>query len=201
MLQTNYLHENFELIDSQGWARFEIPRDFCKALLSTAQNRFRNQEFRDATVAEAVSNSTILPNEMRAIRSDMTCWVTDKSEEPTEVQLLFFLENIKSELSQYFRFGLTHFECHYAVYQPNKFYKRHSDQTKQNNHRFFSFVIYLNENWRPDYGGHLCGYRDEKVIFEIEPTLGTMVIFKSDLEHEVRPATQARWSLTGWFRK
>lgn len=169
--------------------------------MATAQNKFKNHEFHDATVTEAATNSTQTAADMTSIRSDMTCWINQISTAPAEIHLLQFLENLKTELTQFFRFSLTHFECHYAVYQPNKFYRRHSDQTKQNNHRFFSFVIYLNENWTPEYGGQLCGYHDEKIIFEIQPSAGKMVIFKSDIEHEVRPASQPRWSLTGWFRK
>ena len=197
MLQTNYLREKFELIDQQGWAVLDLPYEFCLKLLAAAQNRFQNHEFTSA----AITQNSVESQKNLDIRSDWTRWLPESSTDVTEQTVLDFLKKIQLELSQFFRFGLTHFECHYALYQTGQFYKRHSDQTKNNNHRFFSFVIYLNENWLPEYGGQLIGYNQQKRIFEIQPNMGKMILFKSDLEHEVAAAFKPRWSLTGWFRK
>ncbi|MFZ3230335.1 MAG: 2OG-Fe(II) oxygenase [Pseudobdellovibrio sp.] len=197
MLQTNYLQENFELIDSKGWALIELPLDFCQKLLIGAQNRFHANEFTPA----GITQSEFIPLEAAiAIRSDLTCWLNLEKLTEDENSLVHFLNIIKDNLSDFFRIRLTHFECHYAIYQPGQSYKKHTDQTKNNNHRFFSFVIYLNENWQKKDGGTLLGYTNEKTIFEVLPLLGKMIIFRSDIEHEVIQSHKSRWSLTGWFR-
>lgn len=201
MLQTNYLHENFDLIDANGWALLDLPSDFCHQLLATAQDRLKLNQFKPAVVTESFDPSANLNENLKTIRSDLTSWLDQDSKIPAEKYLLQFLENLKTQLSQFFRFRLTEFECHFAIYEPGKSYAKHSDQTKQNNHRFFSFVIYLNENWLPSDGGQLRGYNNDKMIFEVQPQFGKMIVFKSDIEHEVMVANRQRWSLTGWFRK
>lgn len=195
MLQTNYLRENLESIDLKGWALVDLPPEFCRALLTTAQAKFNDHLFK----AAQISKSSDIEN---SIRSDMTLWLEQTSNEQSESQLWQFLETIKSELSQFFRIHLSHFECHYAVYKPGRFYGRHSDQTAHNNQRFFSFVIYLNEGWLTKDGGQLKAYTpDNQILFEIQPEFGKMIVFKSDIEHEVTEAYRSRWSITGWFRK
>ena len=62
-------------------------------------------------------------------------------------------------------------------------------------------MLYLNEDWKESDGGHLIGYDQDKVIFRVKPELGQMILFRSDLEHEVMPTQRGRFSLTGWFRK
>lgn len=195
MLQTNYLRENLESIDSKGWALVNLPPEFCRALLTTAQSKFDDHLFK----AAQISKSAVAEN---TIRSDMTLWLEKTTTETSETQLWNFLETVKTELSDFFRIHLSHFECHYAVYKPGRFYGRHSDQTANNNQRFFSFVIYLNEGWAPTDGGQLKAYTaEDQVLFEIQPEFGKMIVFKSDIEHEVTEAFRSRWSITGWFRK
>lgn len=195
MVQTNYLHENFSQIEANGWVILSLPIDFCQDLLATAQDRLKAGLFKPAVV----TNDSGSKDE---IRSDMTSWLQENSNDPTEVKLFSFLNKIKNELSEFFRFPLSQIECHYAIYEPGTKYDRHSDQTKENNKRFFSFVIYLNEKWQSHQGGQLIGYAaDGSILFQTEPMMGQMIIFKSELQHEVLPAQRQRWSVTGWFRR
>ena len=76
-----------------------------------------------------------------------------------------------------------------------------------------SLVLYLNEEWHEDYGGELWLYpsvlegtdivdtASTEPLVRISPQYGRVVLFMSEeFPHEVRPATQDRFSLAGWFR-
>lgn len=196
MLQTNYLHEKLEQMAEKGWTELQLPTEFCMKILNAAEFRFQNNQFKLAGVTSEQPNSPTA-----TIRNDLTSWLDVEQLTEQEKEIYLFIEWIQTEISQYFRFSLTHFESHFAIYKPGHYYQRHSDQTKTNNHRFFSFVIYLNHNWSEEFGGKFIGYLNEQENFEILPTFGKMVLFKSNIEHEVQPSTKDRWSLTGWLRK
>jgi SM-20-related protein len=98
--------------------------------------------------------------------------------------------------------GITDKEFHYAVYPPGTFYKRHLDTFQNDSRRKLSIVCYLNsEDWKPEYGGELCIYFDDKPPLDIYPLAGRLVIFESQvLEHEVKPVNKERLSITGWLK-
>ncbi|MGH9801182.1 MAG: 2OG-Fe(II) oxygenase, partial [Blastocatellia bacterium] len=67
--------------------------------------------------------------------------------------------------------------------------------------RTLSCSFYLNEDWREECGGQLRLYLPNSYV-DVLPTAGTCVLFRSDtFFHEVLPATETRFSLTGWFRR
>ena len=78
------------------------------------------------------------------------------------------------------------------------------DQHRDQPHRKLSLVLYLNPQWDTAGQGELCLYDPQdgnRELARILPQPGRLVLFRSDLfPHEVLPCTQARWSLTGWFR-
>lgn len=178
-----------------------IPFDLTQssALLKNAQHRLQNQEFRQAGLA-AIQNIT---DSSLQIRNDEIYWLDTKCQNLSEDEKRFlnFLETLRQEIKNEMRVSLTEVECHFAFYNEGHYYQKHRDTTSINNKRFFSFVLYLNENWKDSDGGHLVGYDQENVIFRIKPEIGQMIIFRSDLEHEVMPTLRRRFSLTGWFRK
>ena len=118
-----------------------------------------------------------------------------------EDELLAEIQKITTELKNYFRLGLTDFEMQYAIYPVGHFYKKHTDQKNNNNQRFFSFVIYLNDDWTPELEGNLCGYsKSDELLFNILPQINKMILFKSDILHEVLPCFKERYSVAGWMR-
>lgn len=201
MFKTTDLQPYFEKLSAQNWTVLPVSESFAQDLLRSAKKRFENNEFQSAGLNP--KDQSLLPNVEKSIRSDSSRWLDSltKDLQDCEVVALQNLELLQKKLAEYFRIGLTHFECHYAVYQPGEAYTRHTDQKKLNNKRFFSIVIYLNEDWTNSDGGQLVGYgsKDEKV-FEITPKMGQAVLFFSDIEHEVLEAHRPRWSLTGWYR-
>ncbi len=62
--------------------------------------------------------------------------------------------------------------------------------------------MYLNGGWRPTDGGALRLHLGDGPHRDVPPAGGTLVAFLSErFDHEVLPATGARWSLAGWFRR
>lgn len=168
-------------------------------LLQNAQRRLQNHQFRQAGLA-AIQN---INDSSLQIRNDETFWLDAKNPDlsDTEKEFLTFLDFLRHELRNHFRVSLSEFECHFAFYDKGHYYQKHRDITSTNNKRIFSFVLYLNENWQDLDGGHLIGFDQDKIIFQIKPEMGSLIIFRSDLEHEVKPTRRGRFSVTGWFRK
>ena len=197
MFETTHLLPHLDELSEKMWTLISIDPEFCLQLRQSAKQRLEHQLFRQAELA---LNKKIISE----IRNDQIFWLDEKtdSKTPAEEKILHNLQALQSELKTNLRVFLDSFECHYAFYDKGHFYKKHRDTTSHNNKRIFSFVIYLNPNWQPEDGGQLVGYQaDGEVSFEIRPELGHLLLFRSDLEHEVKPTTRERLSLTGWFRQ
>lgn len=192
MFSTIKLESYFLQIESSGWAQIDLNADFCAQLKTQLLQHKKNDLFKPASLADYSSETTI--------RSDLTCWIDQNSTIAIEKTLLTEIQKLSDDLKNYFRISLTDFEIHYAIYPKGHFYKVHSDQKKINNKRQFSFVIYLNENWTEQLQGHLCGYKNNDILFKMLPTMGQMMLFKSDIPHEVLPSFDERLSVTGWLR-
>ncbi|MCD8528996.1 MAG: 2OG-Fe(II) oxygenase [Chitinophagales bacterium] len=103
------------------------------------------------------------------------------------------------QFKQEFYLPLKDFESMYAIYPSGAFYKKHTDQFVQQPHRIISLVYYMNQNWKEKDGGHLVIYKDKNAI-TINPLFNRLVLFKSELWHEVLPCAQKRYSLTSWMK-
>lgn len=138
---------------------------------------------------------------MSSLRGDSTLWLDDPRCGIASKTFLDALDVLRKDLNQSLLLGLESVEAHYAVYPPGAAYARHRDRFRDNDARVLSLVCYLNAGWPVDAGGelrlHLAnGYQD------IAPHMGTSVIFLSEeIEHEVLPATQTRYSIAAWFRR
>ncbi|GAB3097270.1 2OG-Fe(II) oxygenase [Pseudomaricurvus hydrocarbonicus] len=136
-----------------------------------------------------------------AIRKDQICWITDDWEAGRH--WLTWAGELQTYLNRRLFLGLFSFESHFAHYGPGDFYKRHVDAFRGDANRILSMVVYLNPEWRPEYGGELVLYSDDQDDQgqKITPTLGTIVVFLSEeFPHEVLPAQNDRYSIAGWFR-
>lgn len=139
------------------------------------------------------------------IRGDQVLWVDDFSRTSLQNRYLDKIEELRSMLNQEFFLGLNGFECHFTQYPPNTFYKKHIDQFQQASHRIISCILYLNMDWKDEYGGQLRIYpdQDNEAIFEdFNPIGGAFACFRSDtILHEVLPTKKERYSVTGWLRR
>lgn len=131
------------------------------------------------------------------VRGDYISWLGKENED--EALFLAQMEDFRKTLNLSLLLSLKSFEFHFASYPPGSFYARHLDQFKERNNRMISFVLYFNDNWKPEYEGFLRIYNGDEVI-DFEPKGNRLVLFRSDImEHEVLPTKVYRNSITGWF--
>ncbi|WP_229712657.1 2OG-Fe(II) oxygenase [Marivirga lumbricoides] len=134
----------------------------------------------------------------KSIRGDYIQWIDKVPENPVLKSFIQEITDLKEYLNQTCYLGLKDFETHFAIYPENTFYKKHVDRFQQNAHRVLSFVLYLNTQWQNGDGGELALYlEDEQKI--IEPLAGRLLLFRSEMEHEVLLAHKPRYSVTGWM--
>lgn len=117
------------------------------------------------------------------------------------------LEKLRSLLREQLRLPLADIEVQASVYAPGAFYRRHVDEFKEQNlgalrsRRLLSAVFYLNEGWSNDEGGELLLWQGERCLERVAPLENRLVLFKSDLAHEVlAPLCRPRYSVAVWFR-
>jgi SM-20-related protein len=132
-------------------------------------------------------------------RGDFISWIDAYSAAPNTKTYLDSISQLIQELNYHFFLGIRDYECHYAHYPPGTFYKKHVDRHKTGSPRRVSSVLYLNPNWTQEDGGELVVYTPSEIPHRIEPNLGTLAIFLSELEHEVLVTQKDRMSITGWM--
>lgn len=134
------------------------------------------------------------------VRGDATLWLNDERCSQAARHFLTALDALRGEFNRILFAGLREVEAHYAAYPPGSGYARHRDRFRDDDARVLSWVTYLNEDWRTEDGGALRLHTDEGAI-DISPRIGASVCFRSELEHEVLPATRERFSIAAWFRR
>tara|TARA_R100000322_G_scaffold167079_1_gene134455 strand:- start:1376 stop:2107 length:732 start_codon:yes stop_codon:yes gene_type:complete len=134
------------------------------------------------------------------IRNDRTAWLDGQS--AAQAALFKRFSEIQQFLNRSLYLGLTHFEAHFAAFEPGGFYRAHRDSFQGKASRLVSLVLYLNEHWQPEMGGELRIYDAEgAVAAEVMPVLGRTAVFLSeDVLHEVCPSRHLRYSIACWFR-
>ena len=173
-----------------------LTEDLSKGLL---QNILQLQKD-ELMVAAGIGNEEI-KDPRQKMRSDKIYWMDKKHQNIFEQEFLERIENFIDRLNSTCYTGINGYEFHYAVYEEGSFYSRHKDQFKNNNHRKYSLINYLNENWLEEDGGQLLVYQNDNVR-KILPQSQTAVFFKSDeVEHEVVKARRSRMSITGWLKR
>lgn len=141
------------------------------------------------------------------IRGDEILWLDEATATPEETTFLQRIGEFVEYVNQTCYLGLRDYELHYALYPPGTFYKRHLDQFRSDSRRKLSVICYLNTDWQETDGGQLALFLpspeqdgSEREL-TIQPIGGRLICFESGrLEHEVRPATRERLSITGWLK-
>jgi SM-20-related protein len=152
------------------------------------------------------------------VRSDSTRWIDMQDE--IGKQYLAALLGLGEVLNQFLYIGIRSVEAHFAQYQIGQFYAAHRDNAKESNVRAISTVLYLNDflssrnldnikteqlnsqkTWQAEWGGALRLNDNHDVAHHILPIANRLVVFQSDLPHEVLPANKIRRSIAGWLRR
>lgn len=145
---------------------------------------------------------------LETVRSDSTRWID--TQDDAGKHYLAVLHGLGDVLNQALYLGIRSVEAHYAQYQVGQFYAQHSDNAKGSNIRAISTVLYLNstinnsltsDTWQAEWGGELRLEGLHHTMHDILPIANRLVVFQSDLPHEVLPATQVRRSIAGWLRR
>lgn len=134
------------------------------------------------------------------IRGDSTLWLHDPRCADAARDFLATLDGLRGELNRSLYLGSQEVEAHYASYPAGSAYARHRDRFSDSDARVLSWVTYLNDSWRDADGGALRLHFESRVI-DVLPQAGTSVCFRSEIEHEVLPATRERLSIAAWFRR
>ena len=138
----------------------------------------------------------------KLIRSDKINWIEENSSNLFEKIYLDKIERFIDYLNKTCFTSLKSFECHYSNFEKGSFYKKHTDQFKNEKGRKYSIVLYLNHDWKEEDDGMLSLYPSKNEQKNISPLGGRMVFFESDaMEHEVHPSlTRDRKSIAGWLK-
>jgi SM-20-related protein len=181
------LEKGFGSVDN--WFSDDEIMDLRKELLS----RYRVDDFELAGIGNMFNHQTTT-----AVRSDHILWLDRLVEKQAEKVFFAKVQDFINHLNRTCYTGIRESEFHYAVYEPEAFFKRHKDQFANDDRRKFSFVLYLTNNWLIGDGGELVLYQKENTI--IQPKAGTVIFFDSTIEHEVMPSKTLRLSLAGWLK-
>jgi SM-20-related protein len=137
------------------------------------------------------------------VRGDAIAWLNAESADTDDQSARQFLDALRMALNENLYLSLDHIEAHFALYPPGGRYSKHLDRHRDTDARVISLVLYLNETWQSAWGGQLKIFDvQDNLTQTVEPCGGTLVLFRSEqFPHEVIPAVQNRYSLTGWFRR
>lgn len=106
-------------------------------------------------------------------------------------------------------------KCMLAHYPEGAKYVRHADVSVAVPHRRVTAIMYLNPEWAQGDGGELVLHPppheasfasvDDRQAplnepsFVVEPIAGRLLLFRSEIEHEVLSTRKSRWAITTWF--
>ncbi len=193
MFSNDYLSQFNNLandLSSQGyWHATNIFKEDSYNLIANNFNKNINN-FKPAQIGKGSSKSN-----NTQIRNDKNLWLNQNENGLEPVWEL--LNNISDILKSHLYFPIKRYESQFALYPPGHFYKRHVDKHKNLPARLVTLVYYIS-SWEKSHEGELMIYNKNSI--KIEPVKNSLVIFLSELEHEVKPTNSNRQSLTAWFR-
>lgn len=148
-------------------------------------------DYRDAELTAGIRISDI--------RGDKIRWITDNF-----FAGYYYLQSINALATLFNRSlyaGIRHSEAHYACYPAGFGYQWHSDNPAGRDERVISAVFYLNDDWTSADGGALEIIDKYGAHHEVMPVANRLVIFDSDLKHQVQIAHRQRYSIATWMRR
>lgn len=189
-----------ELAES-GWALMpHAIADVDSSALAIDLDRYWSAgRFKEAEIGQGLTQTV-----QKKVRSDKIHWLGD---EDPELSIQYWLKEMKDltiALNENFFLSLSAYDCHFACYDPGDFYHKHRDRFRDKPERILSVILFLNQDWLTSDAGELLIFHSDypdRVVAEIKPEKGSMVIFQSDkIYHAVRETKRRRLSLTGWLK-
>ncbi|MGO2339933.1 MAG: 2OG-Fe(II) oxygenase [Psychrobacter sp.] len=181
--------EQLDKFVDDGWLIIDDVFNRTALLALQAESGFI--EYRDAELTAGVRISDI--------RGDRIRWITENFFAGN-----FYLQSINVLATLFNRSlfaGIRHSEAHYACYPVGFGYQWHSDNPTGRDERVISAVFYLNDEWSSDDGGALEVVDKHGVHHNVMPVANRLIIFDSDLRHQVQIAHRQRYSIATWMRR
>ena len=161
-----------------------------KALLAL-QSESGFIEYRDAELTAGIRVSDI--------RGDRIRWITENFF--AGYYYLQIINALAALFNQSLFAGIRHSEAHYACYPVGFGYQWHSDNPAGRDERVISAVRYLNDDWSDSDGGALEIVDKHGIHHNVMPVANRLVIFDSDIQHQVQIAHRQRYSIATWMRR
>lgn len=174
---------------TDGW--LTIDNVFNKTALLALQAESGFIDYRDAALTAGIRISDI--------RGDRIRWITENF-----FAGYYYLQSINALAALFNRSlfaGIRHSEAHYACYPAGFGYQWHSDNPAGRDERVISAVFYLNDEWTASDGGALEIIDKHGSHHSVMPVANRLVIFDSDLQHQVQIAHRQRYSIATWMRR
>ncbi|MDN3442513.1 2OG-Fe(II) oxygenase [Psychrobacter sp. APC 3279] len=174
---------------ADGWLIIDDVFNSTALLALQAESGFI--DYRDAELTAGVRISDI--------RGDRIRWITEDF-----FAGYYYLQSINALASLFNRSlfaGIRHSEAHYACYPTGLGYQWHSDNPAGRDERIISAVFYLNDDWEATDGGALEVVDKHGTHHEVMPVANRLIIFDSDLRHQVQTAHRQRYSIATWLRR
>ena len=177
-----------KLVDD-GW--LIIDDVFEQKALLALQSESGFIEYRDAQLTAGIRISDIRGDKIRWITKDFFAGF----------YYLYSINALAALFNQSLFAGIRHSEAHYACYPVGFGYQWHSDNPVGRDERVISAVFYLNDDWTANDGGALEIIDKHGVHHNVMPAANRLVIFDSDLQHQVQIAHRQRYSIATWMRR
>ena len=197
-----FMQQQFdELIDSYLENEIGIHTHFLHpALIKGLQANILQLQKENLMFPAGIGNRGI-KDDNQQMRGDQIYWMDAGHDNLFEQEFLQLATDFMLQMNRTCYTGMNDFEFHYAHYQTGTGYKPHTDQFANDNHRQFSLINYLNDDWEEKDGGALWAHAADG-IQKISPDAGKTVLFNSEtMLHEVKPSTRSRMSITGWLKQ
>lgn len=187
--QTLFTDAHLDSLAVDGW--MVIDDVFAQKALLALQAESGFIHYRDAELTAGIR--------VRDIRGDKIRWITKDF-----FAGFYYLQSINALatlLNRHLFAGIRHSEAHYACYPAGFGYQWHSDNPAGRDERVISAVFYLNDDWETTDGGALELIDKHNVPHQVMPVANRLVIFDSDLQHQVQIAHRQRYSIATWMRR
>lgn len=134
-----------------------------------------------------------------SIRGDSIRWIDHDC--PAGLAYLDSINELGSYFNRTLYTGIRSSEAHYACYPAGFGYQWHSDNPVGRDERVISAVFYLNDDWREQDGGQITVINKLGDTVQLLPKLNRLIIFDSNLRHQVEITHRRRFSIATWLRR
>lgn len=181
--------KQLDKLANDGW--IIIDKVFTDKALLALQAESGFIDYRDAELTAGIRISDIRGDKIRWITKDFFAG-------------FYYLQSINelaALLNRTLFAGIRHSEAHYACYPVGFGYQWHSDNPAGRDERVISAVFYLNDNWTAEDGGAVEIVDNYGAHHTVMPVANRLIVFDSDLQHQVQIAHRQRYSIATWMRR